>query len=85
MTSNTSFTACKAIQERLKEDYRVLHSWIAIGRKYNVSPAMAWRIANEGYEPKDDVIRDKLGFPQIIKQTVYRNKHGRFRKGDCDA
>ena len=47
---------------------------------YGVSKAMIWRVANQGYEPKDDVIRERLGFPQIIKQTVYRDEHGRFRK-----
>ena len=82
MTSNGSVTACNAIQGRLLEDYRIEGSWLAVGRKYDVSSAMAWRVANEGYEPKDDEIRAKLGFPQIIKQMVYRDEHGRFRKAN---
>ena len=30
-------------------------------------------------EPVDDVIREKLGFPQIVFQTVYRNPDGTFK------
>ena len=80
MTSRVLSTACNAIQERLLVDYKVEGSWSAVGSKYDVSSGMAWRVANEGYEPVDDIIREKLGFPQIIKQTVYRNPDGRFRK-----
>ena len=82
MTTQVSITACNAIQGRLLDDYKVEGSWLAVGRKYDVSSGMAWRVANEGYEPVDDIIREKLGFPQIIKQTVYRDEHGRFRKAD---
>jgi len=80
MTAQGSSTARNAIQDRLIALYALRGSWRAVGLELDVSSGMAWRVANEGYEPKDDVIRKKLGFPQVIKQTVYRDEHGRFRK-----
>ena len=66
-------------QERLKSQHATGMSYSKIATFYGVSKAMAWRVANEGYEPVDDVIREKLGFPQIVFQTVYRNPDGTFK------
>lgn len=71
----------ESVREYLLIQHDVLgRTWTDIAKEHKVSPAMVWRVANQGYEPKDDVIREKLGFPQVIKQTVYRDEHGRFRK-----
>lgn len=60
-------------------------SYQEIADFYGVSKAMAWRVANQGYEPVNDDIRDKLGFPEIIKQLVFRNpSDGRFQKETDD-
>ena len=80
MTKIASVTACNAIQTRLFELHTLWGSWRAVGLELDVSSGMAWRVANEGYEPVDPEIRKKLGFPQIIKQVVYRSPIGRFRK-----
>ena len=80
MTTRERPTACNATQTRLFELHVLRGSWEAVALELDISSGMAWRVAYEGYEPKDDVIREKLGFPQVIKQTVYRDEHGRFRK-----
>ena len=77
---NGLVTARNAISEQLKGDYAVLVSWRKVARKYGISSAMAWRVAR-GYIPKDNQIRVKLGFPEIITQEVWRNSKGRFKEG----
>jgi len=67
MTTRVRPTACNAIQTRLFELYDHLHSWRAVGLELEISGAMAWRVANQGYEPKDPEIRAKLGLPQIVE------------------
>lgn len=56
-----SVTACNAVSSQLAADYVSLHSWRAVGALYGVSPGMAYRVATQGYEPKDAVIRGRLG------------------------
>jgi len=68
------------ISNMLLSRYAELKSWRKVAFELDVSLATVWRVANQGYEPKDEAIRDKLGFPQIIKQTVHRNPDGTFRK-----
>ena len=80
MTAFHDGNAPQTPQERLKSQHATGMSYNEIAIFYGVSKAMAWRVVNEGYEPVDETLREKLGFPQIIKQTVYRDEHGRFRK-----
>lgn len=54
------------------------HSWAALARKYGVHKAVLWRIANDGYEPKNAELRKRLGLPERIIVTVRRNEKGRF-------
>ena len=35
---------------------------------------MAYRVATKGYDPKDPVIRRKLGIPVYIEQTICKAK-----------
>ena len=61
-------------------------TWAAMAREYGVSTAVLWRLANEGYNPKNKKTRAKLSLPELVKQTVYRDEHGRFRKaGDVQC
>lgn len=39
----------------------------------------------KGHEPKRTDIREALGLPEIITVHVYRNRKGRFSKGDDDV
>ena len=83
MSCGSAFTACKGAQARVKALYDELHSWTEVGKELKVSPAMAWRVANQGYEPRDPEIRKRLGFPEIIVREAHRDEKGRFtRKGE---
>ena len=53
-------------------------SWADISRSYGVGVAVVWRIANEGYNPKDKDVRSKLCLPELVTREVYRNEKGRF-------
>ena len=65
-----------------------LKTWRAVGKRLNVSPAVAWRYANEkGWEPKRKAIRERLGLGELIlrKQVVKRNQAtGRFEPIEQD-
>lgn len=73
---HTIVTLAKEIW-RLKDE---LGTWAEVGRHYDVSRVVVWRIANEGYEPKAEEIRSKLGLTERIVQEVKRDKFGRFTK-----
>ena len=55
-------------------------SWAEMGREYDVNPAVLWRIANEGYSPKNTETRKRLYLPELVTREVYRNGAGRFTK-----
>ena len=55
-------------------------SWAEMGREYDVNPAVIWRIANEGYNPKSEWTRKCLCLPELVTREVYRNEAGRFTK-----
>lgn len=80
MTTDTSLplTAHKLLQERLKVDYCINTNWGVVGRLNGISGGMAWRIVHEGYEPKDNKIRTRLGLSEFITVEVTRNDKGRF-------
>ena len=70
MTDATfAVTTCNGTQERLRSLYSELRSWQAVADKFGVSKAMAYRVAVEGYEPKDPALRTLLELPPIV--TVY--------------
>ena len=60
-------------------------SWRHIGKKHNVSPAMAFRIATQGYNPKSPVIRRKLGLPSMIPAPACPRCGIVHVKKRCDA
>lgn len=60
-----SVTACNAISSKLAADYRRLGTWRAVGRKYGITAGMALRVGKQGYEPKDAVIRGRLGMATL--------------------
>ncbi len=74
--SKTLVTLVKEIQDL----YEGLGTWDAVGKHYDVHRSVVWRIANDGYEPKDNQIRFMLGLPQIIQQEAFRDALGRFTK-----
>ena len=55
--------ARKKIRSAIAAEYDHLCSdggWIAVGERWGLSPAMAWRIVREGYWPRDAGIRRGL-------------------------
>jgi len=55
--------ARKGIRSAIAADYDHLCSkggWVAVGERWGVSPAMAWRIVKEDYWPKDVKIQRHL-------------------------
>jgi len=73
-------TARKAPAERLRELHEQLHSWELVGRSFGVSGGMAYRVALQGYEPKDSGIRHRLGLPVnplVMGTAVFCAKCGR--------
>ena len=78
MTGTISLENLKESLLKRKEDGE---TWAGMAREYDVNPAVLWRIAHEGYNPKKEETRKKLGLPEIVRQEVHRNNLGRFQKG----
>jgi len=76
----TPVTDRNAIVRRINELRSGGMTWREIGAVYGVTGAMAYRVATQGYEPKDPEIRRKLGFP--IPVTTWQGPKGRFIKRD---
>jgi len=58
------------IRHELRKAHRKLHTWRAVGREWDLNCGMAYRIAMDGYEPKDAKIRVKLGLPAMVMAPV---------------
>jgi predicted RNA-binding Zn-ribbon protein involved in translation (DUF1610 family) len=44
-----------------------------VGKEFGISSGMAFRIARQKYEPKDPVIRTRLGLPARVEVAVCPN------------
>ena len=66
------------LKENLLERNSQDESWADISKSYGVGVAVIWRIANEGYDPKNKDVRSKLCLPELVTREVYRNEKGRF-------
>lgn len=44
--------------------------WQQIADRYGVTVGMAWRVANEGYDPRSKLIREKLGLGRKRKARL---------------
>jgi len=55
----------RVIRRDIKKAYKRLKNWRAVGRAFGISAAMAWRISEQGYEPKDVDIRLRLGMTAL--------------------
>lgn len=65
LSKKVAVTACNTLSRRLNDEYTRLGTWSAVGVKFNISRAMAFRVAN-GYEPKRADIRSALGLPNSV-------------------
>ena len=73
MENNTSL---ENLKKSLIERNDAGESWAAMSREYGVNPAVLWRIAKEGYNPKKAELRAKLGLPELITMEVHHNEDG---------
>ena len=58
------------IRHDLEDAYKELKNWRKVGDEFGISEGMAWRIVNEGYEPKEVEIRMVLGLPALAMAPV---------------
>lgn len=75
-------TTLENLKESLLRRKEGGETWAGMAREYDVNPAVIWRIAHEGYNPKKEKTRKKLGLSEIVQQEVHRNDKGRFIKGN---
>ena len=57
-----------------------LGTWEKVGKHYRLPKIVLWRIAHDGYDPKNNKTRRILGLSEIIEQKIRRDTKGRFTK-----
>ena len=65
IVNSLALTACKAVRARLNADYVKYHTWAKVGAENGISGGMAYRVAVQGYQPRDMQIRNILGLPPL--------------------
>ena len=70
----------EALKIKLLKRKKGGETWASMAREYDVNPAVLWRIANEGYNPKKLETRKKLSLPEITIREAHRNEIGRYTK-----
>ena len=68
-----------AVREALRLKVDKADSYTAVAKIMGVNRTTLWRFLNDGYEPKRNDIRRKLGLPERIVMERYRGERGRFR------
>lgn len=61
------------LSREIRKSYRKSHNWRKTAAEFGLSSGMAYRIAKNGYEPKDAHIRHKLGLPALMPAPVCHN------------
>jgi len=59
-----------AVRRRVQRCYEKAGNWRAVGAELGISGGMAYRIAVDGYEPKEVHIRVRLGLPAMAPAPV---------------
>lgn len=67
-------------RQRLKTRIKSGVTYGQLAAELKVSKGALWRFINDGYIPKSNVIRSRLGLPEIIEVFVQRDDRGRFSK-----
>ena len=68
----------EALKNQLIKRKEEGETWAGMAREYGVNPAVVWRIANEGYNPKRADIRKKLSLPELTMKEDWRNEKGQY-------
>ena len=63
---------------RISDLYEELGTWEGVGKHFGLPKIILWRIANDGYEPKKNKTRRRLGLSVIVEQRQSRDTSGRY-------
>ena len=69
------------LADKLIELHGELGTWERVGLHYDLPKITLWRIAFDGYEPKDNETRHILELSEIVEYRIHRDARGRFTKG----
>lgn len=53
------------VRQEIQKAYTESQSWRVVARAFGISTGTAWRIVNDGYDPKDPEDRERLGLPVL--------------------
>jgi hypothetical protein len=67
----------------MRKAYQKGGGWREVGRRYGISGGMAFRIATQGYEPKEAAIRVILGLPARVEVSACPHCGGVHLKSRC--
>lgn len=68
------------LAEKISNLHEELGTWERVGKHYNLPKITLWRIVNDGYDPRNNETRRKLGLREIVEQKIRRDSKGRFAK-----
>jgi len=57
-----------------------LGTWEKVGKHYGRPKITLWRIAYDGYDPRNNETRRILGLSEIVEQKIRRDVRGRFAR-----
>ena len=66
------------LANKLIDLHEELGTWEKVGDHYGLPKITLWRIALDGYEPKNNKTRRKLGLSEIIEMKRHRDAKGRW-------
>jgi len=58
------------LRREIRKAYKIEQNWRRVAAEFGISAGMAWRIAREGYEPRDVDIRLRLRLPAYVQVAV---------------
>jgi hypothetical protein len=53
------------LSHKLQKAYQKIENWRKVAAQFGISSGLAYRIAKQGYEPKQPHLRHKLGLPAL--------------------
>ncbi len=62
---------CRRAQAASQELYDEHGTWEEAAAKLDVKAPTLWRFVTEGYQPRDSVIRHKMGLPQVTRKICF--------------
>lgn len=65
-----ALSALDTVRRKLAKSYLERRTWRSVAAEFGISPAMAWRIVMQGYEPHEAHIRFLLKLPALLPAPV---------------